>query len=75
MNYFLLIYNQRSGDLEVEEFAQAADAALDRRFELERENRDRPEVEVVVLSAQSLEALERTHARYFKNVRQLASAS
>lgn len=75
MNYYLLVYDQRSGALDVEDFADAADAALERRFELERQLRGKPEKEVVVLSAESRDALERTHARYFKNLRELAAAS
>ena len=75
MSYFLLIYDQRRGVLEaLEEFPEAAaDAALARRFELERDHREESGVEVVLLGAPSQDALRKTHARYFKTVRELAA--
>jgi hypothetical protein len=75
MKYFVLVYDQLSGNLELlEPFPEAApEAALERRFELERQNRERPELEVVLLSADSEEALRQTHSRYFETVEQLAS--
>jgi hypothetical protein len=74
MSYYLVIYDHRStGAVEVEEFAdEERDLALQRRFARERQQRDHPEIEVVVLGAKSREALERTHARYFKTVQELA---
>jgi hypothetical protein len=76
MKYFVLIYDQNSGHLgTVEEFPEGSgEAALQRRFELERENLDRPELEVVLLGAESREDLELTHARYFKSVEELAAS-
>jgi hypothetical protein len=76
MQYFVLVYDQRSGILEqLEPFPEvASEAALARRFELERDNRERPEIEVVLLSADSEGALRRTHSRYFETVEQLASS-
>ena len=52
-----------------------ADAALDARFDAEREFSGRPEIEVVVLGADSWEALAWTHSRYFKGVRELAEVA
>jgi hypothetical protein len=75
MSYFLVVYNRSTGAVEVEEFSdQQRDLALHRRFEYEREQRNRPEIEVVVLGAESRKALERTHARYFKTVQELAKS-
>jgi hypothetical protein len=76
MKYFLLVYDQRSGLIEPpREFpGSSVSSALEQRFELERSYRDHPDIEVVVLSAQSTEDLKRTHARYFKSVRELATA-
>ena len=51
---------------------QAPKTALAARFEAERELRDEPDVEIVVLSADSWDALRRTHARYFERVQELA---
>jgi hypothetical protein len=73
MNYYLVVYDHESGKVRVEDFGDASDAALARRFELERRLRDETRKEVVVLSAESRDALKRTHARYFKNVRELAA--
>jgi hypothetical protein len=74
MGYYLVVYDRSTGAVEVEEFTdQQQDLALHRRFEYEREQRNRSEVEVVVLGAESREALERTHARYFKTVQELAN--
>jgi hypothetical protein len=74
MSYYLVVYDRSTGAVEVEEFGdQERDLALHRRFAHEREQRNRPEMEVVVLGAESREALERTHARYFKTVQELAN--
>jgi len=74
MRYFLLVYEQRIGQVtKIEEYPRAAaKVALDRRFELETEHRSDPAIEVVLLGAASREALLKTHARYFKTARELA---
>jgi len=75
VTHFLLVYDQAAGRvLHIQEFADAdRGAALDRRFELEREHAADPNLEIIVLSAADREALEATHARYFKDVQELAS--
>ena len=77
MKYFLLVYHQPTGRLDLEEeYSDAARfAALDRRFELERTYRTQPEFEVVLLGARSKDDLMQTHARYFKSVRELAASA
>ena len=77
MTHFLLVYDLAEGRLvSLEPFAEEnRSRALERRFELEREHAGDQNLEVIVLSAPSLEALQRTHARYFKNVQELASGS
>lgn len=76
MKYFLLVYGQRTGSLTAEEYpAGAGHIALERRFELERMHRSDPSVEVVLLAASSYEDLQRTHGRYFKSAKDLASAT
>lgn len=68
VRYFLLVYSQRQGELlgEVEEFdASSMMDGVRRRFEIERLFRDDPTVEVVLLGAESPEALRTTHRRYF----------
>lgn len=76
MNYYVLIYNQAKGQvLDIENYVADAEAALARRFELDREYFDVPDVEVVLLSAESEIALQRTHSRYFKSVHELLHRS
>lgn len=76
MNYYVLIYNQAEGRvLDVENYADVAAAALARRFELDRQYASDDDVEIVLLSAASEEALVRTHSRYFKSVHELLKAS
>jgi hypothetical protein len=72
MPLFLVVYNQKTGAVRVDEYAdEDRDAALARRFELEREHRLEPEIEVVLLGARSRDVLEQTHARYFRPVEEL----
>lgn len=74
MNHFLLVYDQKQGKLllPIVKFTDAeGGAAIRRRFELEREYGGQPGIEIVVLSAESEEAIRKTHGRYFKTVREL----
>lgn len=76
MSYFLLVYDRTAGVLRepVVEFADhEREAAVRRRFELEQQEREHPNIEVVVLGAASMNALRRTHARYFKSMSELLS--
>lgn len=75
MKYYVLIYDQEKGKiLDIEAYGRdGGDAALARRFELDRAWAASPKVEVVLLSAESEEALQRTHGRYFKSVGQLVT--
>jgi hypothetical protein len=77
MKYYVLIYDQSAGRLlDIENYgAEAGQAALARRFELDRDYHDQGNVEVVLLSAESEDALRRTHSRYFKSVDELVKAS
>ncbi len=69
MKHFVIVFDRSSGDiLDTIEFSESErEAALKKRFALEREYSDRPEVEVVSLGAASIDALKRTHTRYFKD--------
>ena len=74
MSYYLVVYDRSTGAVEVEEYADnERELALHRRFIREREQAKRPQVEIVVLGAESREALEQTHARYFKTFQELAN--
>src|SRR5262245_33677050 len=72
MSHILLVYRRSRGELmQTEEFGSDSFAAMKRRHELEKQHRSDPDVEVVVLSGESPEAIKRTHARYFKRFEQL----
>lgn len=65
MKHFLLLYNKESGDLVTLQEYENSREALKERFALERQYRDQPEFEVVVLNADTVSSLEATHSRYF----------
>lgn len=76
MPQFLIVYNQSTGEVELSEYADdAREEALERRFALEREHRLEPHIEIVLLGARSEDVLKRTHARYFKTVRELLESA
>jgi hypothetical protein len=59
---YLLVYDRARGQLLVEqEFSDRA-AALEERFRLEREHVHHRNIEIVVLGADSAEAIRRSHA-------------
>jgi hypothetical protein len=71
VNNYLLVYDKARGKLLVEqEFSDRA-AALAERFRLERQYLDRQDIEIVVLGAESAEAIRRTHGRYFRTAGEL----
>lgn len=75
MNHYLIVFDRpRSAILRQETFS-TRQAALQARFEAERELDPNGEVEVVVLGANSPEALKRTHSRYFRGLTQLFESS
>lgn len=65
MAHFLIVYDRHAGELLRQTRFETSAAAMRARFAAEAEFRDRPEIEVVALVADSEEALQRTHARYF----------
>lgn len=67
MKYFLLVYDRRNGRLvDQREYASVERArAVSERHTTLREYADFPEIEVVLLAADSVESLKRTHRRYF----------
>ena len=70
MTHWLIIYNRPRGELlSCDEYADGQ-AALAERFRLERDAH--PDIEIVVLGADSLEALKVTHGRYFYSAAELA---
>jgi hypothetical protein len=75
MKQYLVRYRRSTGHLlEFEDVGTDRAVAMDRRFVAERAHKDDPDIEVVILTASSREALMGTHARYFKTVHELAAA-
>jgi hypothetical protein len=71
--HFLLVFDRIQGRVLSERRFTDHRKALEERFRAERLHRANPGIEVVVLTAESKEALRRTHARYFQSVSELAS--
>jgi hypothetical protein len=70
---YLIIYDRKLSDIiEIRDFDDSK-AALSARLEAESTYSDRPEVEIVVLTARSQEALRGTHLRYFEKFGWMAS--
>ena len=74
MKDFLLVYRRSTATLlECRELGEDRAKALAERFAVEKREEADPDVEVVVLSAASKDALMNTHSRYFKTISELAS--
>jgi hypothetical protein len=65
---FVLVFDRPKGEIvEMLEFPDSErDRALRCLFERENRHRGQPQIEVVMLGADSIEVLKRTHMRYFK---------
>jgi hypothetical protein len=65
MYYFLLVYNQLHGALEtVQRFADKDDAGR-AYIAAERAAQGNPELEIVLVGADSIETIQQTHGQYF----------
>jgi hypothetical protein len=74
VSHFLIVFDRAEGRVISErEFAEHR-TALEERFRAERDHRANADIEIVVLSAESKEALRLTHARYFQSVSSMAKA-
>jgi hypothetical protein len=67
MHLFLVYDRPRTQILEQREFSDEREA-LRERFKAERVHSGSKDIEVVVLSAESIDVIKRTHARYFESV-------
>lgn len=63
--YFLLVYHLDSRELRVEEFGADERAAAEAYTTREHEYRDEPTVEVVMVGADSIDTVRKTHSHYF----------
>lgn len=66
-NYFLLVYHLDTQEVAVESFGDDDRAAAAAYSEREHEHRDINAVEVVMVGADSLETVRKTHSHYFAN--------
>ena len=74
VKHFLLVYRRSTAELiSCKDFGEDRAAALAARFAAEMTQRTDPDVEVVVLSADSRETLAATHSRYFRTMSELVS--
>jgi hypothetical protein len=73
VNHYLVVFDRASGEVLRRHAYSDPRAALAARFAEERQHHGEPSIEVVVLGAESWDALLRTHGRYFKNFRELAA--
>jgi hypothetical protein len=64
-HYFILIYDVPSRELEVHEFAEDYGAAVEAYDRLEKEHRQDRSAEVVLVGADSIETIHKTHSHYF----------
>lgn len=64
-SYFLLVYHLDTREVLVEKFGADERAAAVAYTEREHELRDEPAVEVVMVGADSLETVRKTHSHYF----------
>ena len=65
VHHFLITYDLSDGSVVVREFGLDYEAAVAAYGDLERELSDDSKFEVVLLSADSIETLKRTHSSYF----------
>jgi hypothetical protein len=65
INHFLVVYNLAEGKARVREFGTDYDAALAAYAEAEGDFANRDTFDIVLLGADSLETIQRTHSSYF----------
>jgi hypothetical protein len=63
--YFILIYDIPSRQLEVHEFEERYEDAVEAYGNFEYEHRQDRSIEVVLVGADSLETIHKTHSHYF----------
>lgn len=63
--YFMLIYDIEQRHVRVEEFGSDYESAADAYTEREERFREQGQVEVVLVGADSLETIHKTHSHYF----------
>lgn len=67
IKHFLVVYDIASRRADVRPFETDYDAAQAAYAQIEQQTQDDPNVDVVLLSADSLETIKRTHSSYFES--------
>jgi hypothetical protein len=65
IKHFLVVYDIAAGNADVTEYADYEEA-LERYDELEKQFLDSDEFDIVLLGADSLDTIKRTHSSYFE---------
>lgn len=65
IQHFLVTYFTRERRVDVREFGNDYDGAMAAYIDLERQYRDRDDLDIVLLGADSLDTVKRTHSSYF----------
>jgi hypothetical protein len=63
--HYLLIYDLRAGRLLETRAFESADEASAAYSKAERQHLDQPDIEIVLIGADSLDTIRRTHGHYF----------
>lgn len=63
--HFLIVYDIPAGKAKVRDFGTDYEAALEAYAEIEGEMRERDDLDIVLVGADSLETVKRTHSSYF----------
>jgi hypothetical protein len=66
INHFLVVYDMASGHADVRRFGTDYEAAQIAYADVEWETREDANIDAVLLSADSLETVKRTHSSYFE---------
>jgi hypothetical protein len=69
IKHFLVTYDIDAGRAEVRQFGTDYDEALRAYDQAEQDTHNRLNIEVVLLSADSLQTIKRTHSSYFEHRR------
>ena len=66
IRHFLIVYDIPTGKAKVRDFGTDYDGAMEAYAEIEGETRGRDDLDIVLVGADSLETVKRTHSSYFE---------
>lgn len=67
IQHFLIEYDILTGEVKVTEFGEDYDTALASYADVEQQMRDRDDLDIVLVGADSIETVARTHSSYFRS--------